>query len=193
MGNQAKRRARTRARREMASAQPESAGQRARRLAAERACDECQLCCEVMSIPELRKPPRERCSNQCSFGCAIYKARPTSCADFMCLWRQGWGTSADRPDRTGLVVEMKLATEYPALAEMVGGGPANGGRYIFSIRARTDEIATSFRALEVRRSFLVGKNAVTVVSPSGFTVYGPTCLEGHTFTVVEAAALEAFG
>lgn len=185
MGKDAKRRARAREKRKQARAQPESPVERARRLAAERACGPCQLCCELMAIPELEKPPRARCSNQCSAGCAIYAARPASCAGFLCLWRQGWGADADRPDLNGIVIDMKLAAEFPALAEAAGGGP-----YIFSIRTRNDEIAASERTMSVLRSFLAYRNTVTVVSPSRFILYGPSLPNGYILTEEEIRQLE---
>lgn len=138
-----------------------------------------------MAIPELTKPPRVRCSNQCATGCSIYAARPASCAAFLCLWRQGWGASADRPDYTGIVIEMKLAQEFPALAEAAGGG-----WYIFSVRARTDEIAASAQMVDVLRSFLVNTNTVTVVSPSRFVLYGPSIPNGYILTEEEFRSVE---
>jgi len=138
-----------------------------------------------MSIPELAKPARQRCSNQCEAGCAIYASRPPSCAAFLCLWRQGWGADADRPDRSGVVVEMKIATDFPALTQLAGGGP-----YVFALRFASDEGAKSARARELLRSFLVNTNVVTVVSPSRFILYGPALPDGYALTEEEVRQLE---
>ena len=52
------------------------------------------LCCKVMGVLELDKPPVTWCSH-CSVGkgCAIYSARPASCAAFACAWlkEERWG------------------------------------------------------------------------------------------------------
>ena len=53
-----------------------------------RACGKCSLCCKVLGIGELNKPPGTWCSH-CrpgKVGCAIYDQRPSECASFTCLW-----------------------------------------------------------------------------------------------------------
>ena len=135
-----------------------------------------------MAIPELHKAPRARCQYQCSTGCAIYGTRPTSCAGFLCLWRQGWGTSADRPDRTGIVVEMKDG--YATLAEF------GGGARVFAVRTMSDDRARDHQVRAIVQEFL-GQGAVgTVVAPSGFVLYGPRFPEGHPLSSEEFRAIE---
>jgi len=53
-----------------------------------RECGKCSLCCKVLVIGELNKPPGTWCSH-CrpgKVGCAIYDQRPSECASFNCLW-----------------------------------------------------------------------------------------------------------
>jgi hypothetical protein len=53
----------------------------------ERACEDCTLCCKIMSIDELEKPVGSWCKH-CNVGngCKIYDERPAECRTFNCLW-----------------------------------------------------------------------------------------------------------
>ena len=54
------------------------------------------MCCKLMGIAELNKPPLRWCDNcQIGVGCKIYDARPATCAAFMC----GYLTSAGLDER----------------------------------------------------------------------------------------------
>jgi hypothetical protein len=66
-----------------------------------RECGECQLCCELVSVPELNKPTNTKCIHQCEAGCGIYSERPDACRAFECLWIQG--IIDDKPSETGMV------------------------------------------------------------------------------------------
>jgi hypothetical protein len=70
-----------------------------------RECGSCTLCCRLLPVPEIDKPQYARCPHQCSKGCRIYAARPTSCAYWNCRWLAGDDTGA-RPDRAHYVVDM---------------------------------------------------------------------------------------
>jgi hypothetical protein len=52
-----------------------------------RGCSECTLCCKIMGIKEIDKPPGVWCGH-CSpaRGCAIYESRPQECRKFVCGW-----------------------------------------------------------------------------------------------------------
>src|SRR5271157_3638928 len=52
-----------------------------------RECGECTLCCSLLGVHALEKPPLTDCK-YCNIGkgCKIYKTRPNECADFNCLW-----------------------------------------------------------------------------------------------------------
>lgn len=52
-------------------------------------CGSCTMCCKLMGVPELDKPPGEWCKHcDPKVGCTIYDDRPESCKDFECLWLQ---------------------------------------------------------------------------------------------------------
>jgi hypothetical protein len=71
-----------------------------------RRCGDCNLCCTVMAVPDLKpdpKGPGERCAHACSRGCRIYADRPQGCVDFDCVWLQGTVPRAYRPDKVGVV------------------------------------------------------------------------------------------
>jgi hypothetical protein len=69
-----------------------------------RTCGDCQLCCEVLSVPDTTAVG-ERCEHQCDAGCAIYRERPVPCATFLCGWRMGCGPESARPDRCGALLD----------------------------------------------------------------------------------------
>ena len=56
-------------------------------MTAERACGSCTLCCKVMGIKEIAKPPGQWCSQcQPGKGCGTYQDRPSECRQFICDW-----------------------------------------------------------------------------------------------------------
>jgi hypothetical protein len=74
-----------------------------------RACGACTLCCKVMKIVEIGKPPGRWCANcRPGQGCAIYAERPGECRQFFC----GWLTNPDlsdewKPERSKIVVTLE--------------------------------------------------------------------------------------
>lgn len=70
-----------------------------------RNCGSCSVCCVVPEIPELKKAAHETCSHLCAGRCDRYDTRPEMCAEYRCAWLMGHGQSADRPDRSGALVE----------------------------------------------------------------------------------------
>ncbi len=58
-------------------------------LVAQRNCDGCTLCCNVMGVPTLDKPGATWCAH-CAVGrgCGIYETRPPECRSFYCHYRQ---------------------------------------------------------------------------------------------------------
>jgi hypothetical protein len=52
-----------------------------------RQCGSCTLCCKLLAIPALDKPPGEWC-RYCvpGLGCSIYDQRPDVCRIFACQW-----------------------------------------------------------------------------------------------------------
>jgi hypothetical protein len=70
-----------------------------------RSCGSCTLCCKLMAVPELGKRQNMWCPH-CEIGkqCLSYEKRPPSCVDFNCLWLQGYGDEALRPDKSKVVI-----------------------------------------------------------------------------------------
>lgn len=71
-----------------------------------RKCGSCSLCCKVLHVVELHKPPGKWCLH-CApgkGGCLIYADRPPSCEAFDCGWLRGAGPEEERPDKIGLVI-----------------------------------------------------------------------------------------
>jgi hypothetical protein len=58
----------------------------------------------VFAIPELKKPRGQWCRHVAQGkGCSIYETRPEVCRQFTCAWLDGFGTDAERPDRSRIV------------------------------------------------------------------------------------------
>lgn len=50
-----------------------------------RGCGSCTLCCKVLGIEALEKPPGRWCERcKVGTGCSRYEARPAECRDFLC-------------------------------------------------------------------------------------------------------------
>ena len=52
-----------------------------------RSCGDCGLCCKLMGVTELAKPPGRWCGHfRRERGCDAYATRPASCRAFNCTW-----------------------------------------------------------------------------------------------------------
>lgn len=69
-----------------------------------RTCGSCFGCCIAFDVVELNKPAGTKCVHASSAGCAIYDERPEACRKYECGWKYGSGQVADRPDRSGIVI-----------------------------------------------------------------------------------------
>ena len=71
-----------------------------------RACDGCTLCCKLLSIEELEKPPGATCPDcVAGTGCGIYAGRPTECRGFFCDYLLDPALGAEwQPTSSGMVV-----------------------------------------------------------------------------------------
>jgi hypothetical protein len=70
-------------------------------------CGDCQACCEVIGVNDLKKPYNQRCEHQCDQGCNIYESKPRSCTGFYCGWRamKSYPVGVEyRPDKSGVLV-----------------------------------------------------------------------------------------
>ena len=76
-----------------------------------RSCGTCTQCCNVFAVAATESPQYAWCQH-CTpgVGCGIYRERPPECVDFYCLWRMGFGTEDDRPDRRGVVLDLQVET-----------------------------------------------------------------------------------
>ena len=52
-----------------------------------RSCGTCTMCCKVLRVATLHKPPGQWCQHcAAGQGCTIYETRPGECAAFSCVW-----------------------------------------------------------------------------------------------------------
>ena len=51
-----------------------------------KACADCDLCCRLYEIDELKKPVHTACVHARGGGCAIHGLHPKTCKTFECLW-----------------------------------------------------------------------------------------------------------
>lgn len=68
-----------------------------------RSCGSCTVCCSILEIPTLEKPPRKACPKLCDKGCSVYTSRPSECRTFQCLWSEGHSGEGQRPDKSGIM------------------------------------------------------------------------------------------
>lgn len=73
---------------------------------ADKSCGGCGMCCKLMGVEALAKPPHAWCGHfRKGAGCAIYVDRPTACADFACYWLKSEGLGEEwRPDRARFIL-----------------------------------------------------------------------------------------
>ena len=126
-----------------------------------RSCGDCQACCTVIQVTELKKPLWTRCDNQCDTGCGIYEDRPESCAGFECLWLQGSlerdGTVKEtyRPDRLGVIFDHQPKSPLGKVIKVfeVWDGGSNSTR----VRKMIDKLATAWIVVVFREDTRVVK------------------------------------
>lgn len=72
-----------------------------------RRCGHCTACCTTHAVDAVDKPEFKKCQHLRGGGrgCGIYKERPESCREWMCLWMLGIGDASDRPDKLGVVFD----------------------------------------------------------------------------------------
>jgi hypothetical protein len=73
-----------------------------------RVCGDCQLCCRLVPVPEIRKAAGARCMHaRYGKGCTIHAHRPLSCRVWSCRWLADPDTAGmPRPDRCHYVIDM---------------------------------------------------------------------------------------
>jgi hypothetical protein len=158
-----------------------------------RACGDCTLCCKVMAIEELSKPPGQWCGHcQPGRGCRIYDDRPAECRDFNCLWLidERFGPHW-RPNKSKLV----LTTSEDGIEIRCDPGFPDAWRkepFHGEIRA----LATSGEAHDVTVLVIIGERMILLASDREFDlgVVGPDqriVREFHGGRLIGAAAVKA--
>lgn len=106
----------------------------------DRTCGDCQACCTYLPVSEVDSKALEPCQHQSDAGCAIYETRPEPCQGYSCMWLYGYGADADRPDRSGVLVDNLLPIAGAVQCKPLRAGAADtpeGNRAIRRIaRAR---------------------------------------------------------
>lgn len=76
-------------------------------------CGDCNLCCKVMGISELNKPPGPWCSHAVKGkGCGIYEQRPGSCRQFGCFWLLGNLAPEYKPNKVKAVIAIPPGEDH---------------------------------------------------------------------------------
>ncbi len=72
-----------------------------------RTCDECSECCTVHLVAETNSPMWTPCQHKCDSGCGIYPDRPPICRAYKCAWLQGAIAEELRPDKWGVIFNVR--------------------------------------------------------------------------------------
>jgi hypothetical protein len=112
-----------------------------------RPCDGCTSCCYLLPVEELNKPLRQMCK-YANKGCTIWAPKeleseyPDECRKYRCAWILGLGEEEDRPDLSGVLVDIRK-------------GPCGLGLYAIEVVPGTPEKRESIK-LALER---IGKDA----------------------------------
>lgn len=87
-----------------------------------RECGDCAMCCKVMAVAAVDKPPGTWCRH-CTTrnGCDIYEDRPEQCRTWTCMWQLGLLPEELSPRKTKLV--FWIAGQAPDTKIVVQGDP----------------------------------------------------------------------
>lgn len=70
-----------------------------------RTCEDCTLCCTLLGVRELDKPPVQHCKHcEVNVKCNIYNTRPKECKDFNCWWLSGAVPEDLKPNSSHVVL-----------------------------------------------------------------------------------------
>ena len=148
--------------------------------ATKRVCGDCQMCCEILGVPDVRKPSHTRCQHQGTGGCEIYGVRPVACREFACMWREGFGTEFMRPDLCGFMLwSVPNAELYEYVQGVLADPPVVLGVFAKSERAfRSKELA------QVKRKAIEQRAALAEYHANYAVVYGLRFPRGTWLTLV---------
>jgi hypothetical protein len=80
-------------------------------------CDGCTVCCDLLPVKWLDKPPNTACK-YCDNGCTIQDTKPSECKDYNCMYAQVDGVPVElRPDKSGMVFEKHSDNEILAIQD----------------------------------------------------------------------------
>lgn len=160
---------------------------KAKRLARE--CGDCHACCTTLGVPTLGKKANIRCEHLCAGKCGIYATRPSECAGYLCLWRQGWGTGEQRPDRLGAIVDLDV--QSPETVAAFGGrgvsvtthDRSKMGGGVFRVHVTDETCAPSDAIRHVVHEFVAAGEVVVLVHDGRARAYGPAVPDGRDVEV----------
>ncbi|HXT59372.1 MAG TPA: hypothetical protein VN699_12105 [Pirellulales bacterium] len=115
-----------------------------------RACGECTACCTIKAVPELGKPTQASCAHLCQSQCAIYAARPASCRDYACLWRQGLidGDERRRPDHLGVIIDYEAFAAVPGAVRLLVWEIQPGAMKSDKVRFLVEKLLKTHKAIK---------------------------------------------
>jgi len=89
------------------------------RLVPGRECGTCMLCCKVMAIDDIGKPPGSWCWHiKRGTGCTIYDARPGECRRYFCHWMVDANLSDEwKPDRSKFTLAVNAGGHITAFVD----------------------------------------------------------------------------
>lgn len=75
----------------------------------QRPCLDCSACCEHFEIEEISKASGQACPLARNGACGVYgdPSRPRVCQRYVCAWAMGYGRPSDRPDKSGVIVDLR--------------------------------------------------------------------------------------
>lgn len=139
-----------------------------------RTCGECTLCCKLMGVEEIPKPPNVWCEHcDKGTGCRIYHGKPESCSAFECSWLATPDLPDDlRPDRTHCLLAANLNDDGslssiscfvdPDYPDAWQKAPMNDLMRVIVVSMDTPIVITSGPSLKKRVMFKLGKRLVGV-------------------------------
>ena len=84
-----------------------------------RECGTCMMCCKVMAIDEIGKPPGVWCPHiKRGIGCDIYQTRPGECRTYFCHWMVDAKLPDDwKPDRSKFTLAVNAGGHITAFVD----------------------------------------------------------------------------
>ena len=118
-------------------------------LAPGRECGGCSMCCKVLEIEELAKPPGVWCKHMAQGkGCTVYDERPGVCRSFHCYWRYDANLGPEwKPDKSKFII-----WQSPVGAWLLSVDPGNPNtwrqpQYLRQLRLVSAQLAEQGQAL----------------------------------------------